>query len=134
MAVARIVPYLSYRDCPAAIRFLCRAFGFEERFRFDMPDGRVGHAELSYEGGVVMLASAWQEAGQMSPLDLPGVNAFVYCRVDDVDAHFERAWDGGATIVAQPAEEHGTRSYRALDCEGHRWIFAQEVSETGGGR
>ena len=125
----RIIPYLSYRNCPAAIRFLCKAFGFEERFRLDMPDGAIGHAELSYQGNVVMLASAWKEAGQVSPLDLEGVHAFVYCWVDDVDAHFERAWDAGATMVAAPTEQHGTRSYRALDLEGHRWIFATELAE-----
>lgn len=28
-----IVPYLGYSDAPAAIEFLCRAFGFEERLR-----------------------------------------------------------------------------------------------------
>jgi PhnB protein len=128
----RIIPYLGYRDCPAAIRFLCRAFAFEERFRMDMPDGKVGHAELGYQGNIVMLASAWKEAGQVSPLDLPGVHGFVFCWVDDVDAHFERAWDGGATIVAQPAEQHGARSYRALDLEGHRWIFATQLAEPGG--
>ena len=39
----RVIPYLAYADAPAAIDFLCRAFGFEERFRVPMPDGRVAH-------------------------------------------------------------------------------------------
>jgi uncharacterized glyoxalase superfamily protein PhnB len=119
----RIVPYLSYADAPAALTFLCRAFGFTERFRYPMPDGRIGHAEVGYQDNVVMLASAYEGFGE-SPLNLPAVHAMVYCYVDDVDAHFATARDGGATIVAEPASEHGTRMYRAMDPEGHRWIFA----------
>jgi uncharacterized glyoxalase superfamily protein PhnB len=120
----RIVPYLIYADAPAAIAFLCDAFGFRERFRAKVPDGRIGHAELSYGGDVGMLASVWEGFGD-SPLKLPTVHAQVFCFVDDVDAHFARAREKGATLVSEPAEQHGTRSYRAVDPEGHRWIFAQ---------
>src|SRR5215510_6705449 len=95
----RIIPYLSYADAPAAIDFLCRAFGFEERFRYPMPDGRIGHAELTYLGNVVMLASSWEGFGD-SPLHLPSVHGQVYCWVDDVDAHFANARAAGATVVA----------------------------------
>ena len=82
-----IIPMLVYDDAPAAIEFLCRAFGFEEKFRFPMPDGRIGHAELTLDGQVVlMLASVYPEMGFASPADLEGVPSQIYCRVDDVDA------------------------------------------------
>ena len=119
----RIIPYLAYRDAPSAIDFLCKAFGFTERFRYPMPDGRIGHAELGFQDNIVMLASTYEGFGQ-SPLDLPAVHGQVYCYVDDADAHFARAKAGGATITAEPANEHGNRMYRAMDPEGHRWIFA----------
>ena len=125
----RIIPYLGYRDCPSAIRFLCDAFGFEERFRMDMPGGKIGHAELGFGDNVLMLASAWEEAGQLSPLDLEGVHTILFCWVDDVDAHFRRARAAGATVIAEPADQHGTRAYRALDPEGHRFIFATPAGE-----
>jgi uncharacterized glyoxalase superfamily protein PhnB len=48
--------------------------------------------------------------------------------VDDVDAHHERARAAGATIAAAPADQpHGSRIYRAVDPEGHRWIFSQPI-------
>ncbi|HKJ23720.1 MAG TPA: VOC family protein [Myxococcota bacterium] len=125
-------PYLVYADAPAAIEFLGRAFGFEERSRHAMPDGRVGHAELALEGGVLMLASVWKEMGFASPQDLPGTHAQVYWVVEDVDAHFERARAGGAVIAAEPVEEHGSRMYRALDPEGHRWLFATPIGDPPG--
>jgi PhnB protein len=124
----RIIPYLSYADAPAAIDFLCKAFGFEERFRYPMPGGRIGHAELGYLDNVVMLASAYEGFGE-SPLRLPAVHGQVYCFVEDVDAHFARAQKGGATIASEPKNEHGTRFYRAIDPEGHRWIFSTPLSE-----
>lgn len=124
----RIIPYLSYDDAPAAIEFLCAAFGFEERFRYPMPDGRVGHAELGFQGNAVMLSSAWEGFGA-PPERLGGVHAQIYCLVDDVDAHFARAREAGATIASEPLDEHGTRHYRAVDPEGHRWIFATPLDE-----
>lgn len=119
----RLIPYLAYADAPAAIAFLCKAFGFEERFRYPMPDGRIGHAELGYYDSVVMLASVWEGFGD-SPLNLPTVHGQVLCYVDDVDAHFARASAAGATIVSEPENAHGDRRYRAMDAEGHRWVFA----------
>lgn len=130
-ASQRIVPYLMYDDAPAAIDFLVRAFGFEERFRVPMPDGRVGHAEVALEGGIVMLASAWKETGMVSPRELPGVHGQVHCTVDDVDAHFARARAAGATVVGEPADAYGSRHYRAVDPEGHRWIFAGPARDAG---
>lgn len=127
----RLVPYLAYADAPAALAFLSRAFGFEEKFRLPMPDGRIGHAELTLGGDVVlMLASVYPEMGFASPADLPGLPGQVFCYVDDVDAHCERARAAGATIRAEPRDEpHGDRMYRAVDPEGHRWMFATHVKD-----
>ena len=130
MSSQSIIPYLAYRDAPAAIEFLKRAFGFEERFRYPMEDGRIGHAEMTYRESVLMLASSFEGFGT-SPLDLPATSAQIYCVVDDADAHYARAKAGGATLLAEPADQHGTRMYRAFDCEGHRWIFAQPLEEQG---
>lgn len=126
----RIVPYLCYADAPAAIDFLCAAFGFEERYRLTMPDGRLGHAELGYGGDALHLASVWPEMGFASPRDLPARHCQIHMFVDDVDAHFARAREAGATIAAEPEDQfYGDRIYRSIDPEGHRWIFAQRLRE-----
>jgi uncharacterized glyoxalase superfamily protein PhnB len=129
-AAQRITPMLSYRDAPAALAFLVEAFGFEERFRMDMPDGSVGHAELALGDAVVTLASEWQAGGVVSPLRLAAVHAQLHVLVDDVDAHFARARAAGATIATEPADQdYGERSYRAIDPEGHRWIFGAPLAK-----
>ena len=136
MSEARQVftPSLAYDDAPAAIEFLCRAFGFEEKFRLAMPDGSIGHAELGIGGAIVYVATTWEAGGMASPQNLPAVHGQVHCEVPDVDAHYERASREGAVIAEAPEDQfHGSRSYRAMDLEGHRWIFSQflrEIPET----
>jgi uncharacterized glyoxalase superfamily protein PhnB len=130
-AVQRIIPMLAYEDAPAAIDFLCNAFGFGERFRMPMPDGTIGHAEVVLDDNVVMLATAWKAAGMASPQDLSGVHSQLYCNVPDVDAHYARAKAAGAIVIAEPADQpYGARTYRAVDLEGHRWIFGSELRES----
>jgi uncharacterized glyoxalase superfamily protein PhnB len=134
--VQAVVPMLSYEDAAAAIEFLSRAFGFLERTRVES-GGRIGHAELTLGDGLVMLASP--HAGYASPrtlraesetarrsYDVPWTIDGVFVYVDDVDAHFARARDAGATILSEPTDvpPAGIRNYRAEDPEGHRWMFA----------
>jgi PhnB protein len=121
----RLVPMLAYDDAPAALDFLCAAFGFEERYRMPMPDGSIGHAEIALGEHLVMLATSWKVAGFASPRDLPGLHGQLLCYVEDVDAHYARARRAGAVVIAEPRDQpYGHRSYRALDPEGHHWIFA----------
>lgn len=128
----RIVPMLSYEDAAAAIEFLTQAFGFEERFRMAMPDGRIGHAELALGDAVVMLASEWPAGGIVSPKRLQFVHSQLYVQVDDVDAHFARAHSEGATIATEPGDQdYGERTYRAIDTEGQRWIFGTPIAAAG---
>ena len=119
-----IVPYLAYDDAPAAIAFLCEAFGFEESLRVPMPDGRIGHAELELRGNALMLASSHPEIGFVGPAKQQTLHSQLYVEVDDVDAHCERARAAGATIASEPEDKpYGDRAYQAVDPEGHRWGF-----------
>lgn len=121
----RIFPMLAYQDAPAAIDFLCRAFGFRERWRMDGEDGTIGHAEVELDGQVIMLASVWRDGGLGTPHELGGVHCQLRCVVDDVDGHWRQAREAGAVVLDGPADQgYGERTYRALDPEGHRWIFA----------
>ncbi len=125
----RIIPYITYAEAPAAIEFLCKAFGFEERYRVPMPDGRVGHAELGYRDSIVMLASVYEEMGLASPRDLPAHHSQIMCYVDDVDTHHATAKAAGAVVTDLEDQPYGDRTYRAVDPEGHRWIFSTHLRD-----
>lgn len=63
-----ITPYLVVRGAARAIEFYIAAFEAVEAFRMTDPsDGRIGHAELTIGGGVVMLADEYPDFGAVSP-------------------------------------------------------------------
>lgn len=115
---------LAYDDAAAAISFLCAAFGFEETARYETPGGGIAHAELELEGAKVMLADAFPAFGFASARETSGFYSQLLVYVDDLQAHFEKARERGAVVVNEPAESEGGPLYRAMDCEGHRWLFA----------
>ncbi len=125
---ARITPYLLYEDVAGALDWLANAFGFRERLRFPAPDGSISHAEMELGDGLIMLGDPGSD--YRNPARLGGATHLVHVYVDDVDEHFERALEAGATILSEPADQpYGDRRYDAEDPEGHRWSFAQHVRE-----
>jgi uncharacterized glyoxalase superfamily protein PhnB len=83
---------------------------------------------MRLSGNDIMLATTWKDGGLASPMDLPAMPYQLFVEVDDVDAHFRRAQEAGAVIIAAPEDQpYGHRTYRTLDPEGHRWIFASPV-------
>jgi uncharacterized glyoxalase superfamily protein PhnB len=120
-----LFPFLRYRDAPAAIDWLVKAFGFEEQMVVPNEDGTVAHAQLSLRPGVIMLATARDDELRIkSPRDLGAVGGGIYVYVDDPDAHCERARAGGAEIVRGPEDtDYGSREYTARDLEDHLWSF-----------
>ena len=126
----RVIPYLLYSDAAAAIDFVCKAFGFEERFRLPGQGGSIMHAEVGLADNILMLATAPKEMGCASPKDLPARHSLVVCYVDDVDAHFRRAKKAGANVLKEPEDQfYGDRTYRVRDPEGHEWYFHQHVRD-----
>ncbi len=121
---ANIYPSLSYYDAPAALEWLCRAFGFRRRLVVPGPEGTILHSELSLGSGVIMVSSARPEAGRVSPRSLAAVSQAVTVQVDDPDTHFAHAKAAGAEILQElQDEEYGSRGYMAKDPEGHQWYF-----------
>lgn len=116
-----IFPVLRYKDAPAAIDWLCRAFLFEKQVVFPAPDGTIAHAELRRAGGVIGISSATPPVNS-NPWS--SVCQGVYVTIDDVDAHHARAQAAGARIAISPYDTHyGSREYSAWDLQGHLWGF-----------
>jgi uncharacterized glyoxalase superfamily protein PhnB len=119
-----IFPALHYRDPDAALEWLKRAFGFEDKAVYRGDDGRIHHAELRLGDGLIMFGGI--PAG--GPGD-PGADdaqppVTIYAVVTDPDAHYERARAAGAEIVRELADQaYGSREYGARDLEGNAWSF-----------
>lgn len=116
-----VFPCMKYRDAPAAIEWLGRAFGFEPSLVVPGEGGSVAHAELRNGAGMVMCGSA-QAPDSANPWTAAAFG--IYVRVDDVDAHHARAVAAGAEVVRPPADtDYGAREYSVRDLEGRLWSF-----------
>src|SRR5262245_63674865 len=102
-----VIPTMRYDDAPAAIEWLCRAFGFEKQLVVPGENGTIAHAQLVLGNGMIMLSSASDDAwGQIvkSTRALGGATGGPYVIVADVDAHHARAVAAGAEIIDPPQD------------------------------
>jgi uncharacterized glyoxalase superfamily protein PhnB len=125
---ATVVPAMRYRDAPAAIAFLCRAFGFKKHLVVPGEGNVIHHAQLTLGNGMIMLGSASDNAfGKLMahPDEIGGRETqSAYVIVPDADAHYARAKQAGAEILLDiKTEDYGGRGYTCRDPEGHIWNF-----------
>ncbi|MDQ1439219.1 MAG: hypothetical protein QOK43_2848 [Acidimicrobiaceae bacterium] len=120
-AAAAIVPYLAVADARAAIDWYVDIFGAELVDEpIVMPDGRIGHAELSVFGATVYLADEHPEIGVVAPRPAEAAVSLML-GVDDADAVRGRAVAAGANGDRKPYDGYGTRNAWIVDPFGHRW-------------
>jgi uncharacterized glyoxalase superfamily protein PhnB len=116
---ASVIPELAYRDVREAAEWLCNAFGFRERLR-------IGNhrAQLVFGNGALIVIELDPDVREV-----PATHA-ILVRVDDADAHHERAAANGARITSPPTDyPYGERQYNAEDIGGHRWTFSQSIAD-----
>ena len=118
---ATVIPVLAYPDVNQAAAWLCGAFGFSVRLR-------IGNHRVQLNAGEGAVIVREMRANEINaPL---GVGCSVTIRVEDADAHCDRARDHGARITQEPATHpFGERQYSANDFAGHSWTFSQSVAD-----
>jgi len=120
-----IFPALRYRDANAALEFLGRAFGAEEKEVHRGDDGRIDHAEMRLGAGIFMFGQyseeGWMGGEQPCPL---ASTVSIYAVIPNPDEHYARTRAAGATIVRELVDQpYGSREYSARDLEGNLWSF-----------
>lgn len=127
-----LIPNLWYKDAPAAIDFLCVAFGFSTHaiYADDKDPAYIQHAQLVCDGHMIMLSSFGRDSEfsrkskMLLPSEAGGNTQSIYIVLDDVDGHAATARAAGATIILEPVDQdYGGRGYSALDPEGYAWSF-----------
>lgn len=119
-----ITPYLAVEGADRLLQFTKQAFGAQEIFRMDSPDGKVGHAEVKIGDSMVMLADA---SGTDQGQPMPGM---IHLYVDDVDKVYRQAIEAGATSLREPADQfYGDRTGGVRDPVGNQWWIATHVED-----
>jgi uncharacterized glyoxalase superfamily protein PhnB len=127
-----LIPCLRYKDAPAAIDFLCSAFGFVRHavYSDETDPAIVFHGELILDGNMIMVGSDRQGGvtdlyNWKTPEAAGCVTMCIYAVIDDPDSHAERARASGARIIRAPYDNQGYpgRSYDVWDSEGNVWNF-----------
>jgi uncharacterized glyoxalase superfamily protein PhnB len=135
-----LIPCLRYENAPAAIDFLCRAFGLARKTVITDPHNPaiIHPAELMLGDSMVMLGSTRPAAATdpytwRTPREAGGVTSAICAIIDDPDAHAATARAAGATILTEPYDNRGFpgRSYDARDTEGNIWNFSNYDPFTG---
>jgi PhnB protein len=117
-----VTPYLVVESATNVLEFVKQAFGAEEKFRMETPDGKIGHAEVQIGDSIVMMGDAGEEN--------PAMPAMIHLYVDDCDATYERALAAGGTSEREPTDQfYGDRSAGVRDSTGNLWWIATHVED-----
>ena len=138
-AGSTVIPSLRYRNAPAAIDWLCRAFGFSRHLVIENPDGTIAHAELSLGRSMVMLGSTKTDgplAEYMAQPDEIGgrQTGVIYLVVEDCDPVYAAVQAAGAELVLPLHEpDYGGKAFLCRDPEGFLWsVGSYDPWEHGG--
>jgi uncharacterized glyoxalase superfamily protein PhnB len=120
---ATVIPVLIYPDVREAVDWLSAAFGFVERVQI----GENHRSQLGFGEGAVIVGDVRHDR---QPPRAGEVTHSVMVRVEDADAHCERARAHGARIIMEPTDfEYGERQYTAEDPAGHQWTFSETLAD-----
>jgi len=130
MKVHELFAYLHVRNAAEAIDFYGKAFGVTEKFRLTEPSGRIGHAELDFNGIILMLADEYPEYDINGPQTIGNTSVTIHLHVDNADEAIKRAVDAGARIEREIKDQfYGERSGCIRDPFGHRWNIGHSIEE-----
>lgn len=119
-----LTPYLTVADARAAIEWYVDALGAQPVGEsISMPDGRIGHAELTIAGARVFLADEHPEIGVAAPTPGTGAAVSLHLEVPDVDAVVARAAAARAGVEREPSDNPYGRVGVIRDPFGHRWML-----------
>jgi PhnB protein len=111
---------LTFHGTPRAIDFLKRAFGAEEVYRAETPDGVVVHAKMRIGDSILVLSEAH---GLYQPM-----RSTLFLYVKDADWWYNRAVKEGAASISQPADQpYGDRVAGVTDPFGNVWYIATHL-------
>lgn len=128
MSVRHLFPYLRVRDAGRAIDYYITVFDAVELYRLVEPSGRIGHAELDFNGTTLMISDEFPEFNIKGPTVFGGTTVALHVHVDNADETLARAIAAGGKLVRDAHDQfYGERSGTVRDPWGHEWLIGHEI-------
>ena len=119
-----VTPSLTIDGAQRAIEVYKKALGAEVRAVMTGPDGKVMHGEIKVGDSILMINDPFPGMGMG-----PSQTSF-YLYLNDADAAYKRAVEGGFTGIMPPADMFwGDRCGAAKDPFGNFWNFATHKAD-----
>ncbi len=126
-----VLPCLTVKDAVKAQDFYAKAFGFEKGIALKGPDGKVMHADMRYQGKVVVMFASEGHCPAKSPATTHQNMPFgIYVYHEDVDTLYLQAVRAGAEVLQPPADMFwGDRTAQFKDLDGYSWMFGTNIRD-----
>ena len=129
-----LIPSLFTPSPIALMDFYANAFGFEMLGEPVMEGGDTVHLTMAIPGEaqVMLMREGAFHTNSRSPKTMgsgeQGMGLYLY--VEDVDAHYKRAVEAGASMSTKPEDMVWVdRIYTTFDIDGNRWTFATLIKD-----
>jgi len=116
-----VSPYFIVNGAQKFIDLMKTIFDATEIRRYDLPDGKIMHAEIQLDDSILMLGDASDR--------FPPVPIVMHVYVPNVDETFNKAVQAGCEIVEPPKEQEGDPDRRATfkDFAGNMWSVGTQL-------
>lgn len=129
-----LTPYLTIRGAHQALDFYRKAFDAEILYQMELPNGKIGHAEIKIGDSHLMLVDEMPDKNDCrAPESLGGSAVGLMLYVPNVDEIIQQALAYGAKITKPVQDQfYGDRSGTLLDPFGHAWTIATHIEDVSG--
>lgn len=117
-----LTPYLISNGADTVIDFLEKVFDAKTEISMRLPDGSIGHAEVTIGDSKLMISEA-NESCKAS-------KATLYVYLPNVDEVYQKALAAGGENVAEPADQfYGDRHGGVKDPAGNTWWISTHIED-----
>ncbi|PJJ74804.1 putative glyoxalase superfamily protein PhnB [Thermoflavifilum aggregans] len=118
-----VSPYFVVNGANKLIDLLIKIFDAEVLRKYDMPDGKIMHAEIKIDDSVLMFGDSSDK--------FPPNKLLTHIYVPDVDKVFQKAIDLGCEPIEEPKERDGDPDRRGAfkDFAGNIWSIATQINK-----
>ena len=118
-----VSPYFVVDGAQKLMDLLKQIFEGKELRKYEMPDGRILHAEVKIDDSVLMMGDSSDK--------FPPNQLLTHIYVKDVDQVFQKALDAGCIRIESPKEREGDPDRRGSfrDFSGNIWSIATQTKK-----